>query len=413
MSQFHYYGRDTQGRVVEGIIERVDKNSVADYLQQQKITPVTIVNHADKTFSINTFSINWPQLSRLLKGHHVADEQLIMFCRQMATINKAGIPLAQGMASLVASLPEGSLKDTVADTVSRLQSGAGLAASLSHHPQVFNQLFISLVQVGEDSGNLDTIFLQLAYYLERDVSTRQSIKTATRYPLFVLYAMAMAMVVINIYVIPAFASMFSRFEANLPLPTRILISFSQFFVHYWPYIVVVSVIGIGYFIYWSRSVSGRVRCDEKKLSLPIVGSLIKKASLARYTRSFSLMLKSGVPLASAIELCSRVIDNAYLATKIRHIKQGVERGDSLSRTHARSGIFSPLILQMITVGENSGQIDSLLHTVAEHYDREVDYEIKTLASRLEPILIIIMAIFVLILALGIFLPMWEMYNVQS
>lgn len=408
MPQFHYYGRDNHGESVEGNLERTDKNSVVDYLLQQKITPVKV-----HLASASTAAINWSDIKRKYLRDRVSDEQLIMFCRQLYTINKAGMPLATGMKSLSFSMTEGALRDATEDIVARLQSGMGLSLAMRHHPAIFDSLFTSMVQVGEDSGNLDTVFIQLAHYIERDVETRKSIKAAMRYPSFVLTAMVLAMVVINIYVIPAFANMFSRFDAQLPIATRILIGLSNFFVNYWWLLMLFSTAMAVFLFYWLRTEQGRMTWDYRKLSIPIVGPLINKASLARYTRSFSLMLTAGVPLTDAIGLCAKVIDNAYLGRQIDTIKSGVERGDSLKRTHTKSNIFSPLILQMISVGESSGKVDSLLLNVAEYYDKEVEYDLKTLSAKIEPILIITMAVFVLILALGIFLPMWEMYNVQK
>ncbi len=207
--------------------------------------------------------------------------------------------------------------------------------------------------------------------------------------------------------------MFSSFNAQLPLPTRILIGVSNLFVNYWPYML--AVLGIAIFA-WKRflaSEKGQLFWGEKKLKLPVVGDIINRGSMARYSRSFALMLKSGVPLNQALSLCSHTIDNAYLGEKIRNIRQGIERGDSLSRTHQASGMFTPLVLQMVAVGEETGQLDSLLSEVADFYERELDYEVAKLGDRIEPILIVIMAFAVLILALGIFLPMWEMYNVTS
>jgi MSHA biogenesis protein MshG len=226
---------------------------------------------------------------------------------------------------------------------------------------------------------------------------------------------------------PHFSSMFSRFDAKLPIAAPILIGPSIFFVNYsWLLLLILTGIAI-FLFYWLKTDSGKVIWNHRKLSIPIVGPLINKASLARYTRSFSVTLKAGVPLSYAIGLCVKVIDNRHLAQQIETIKNGVERGGSLKRTHTRSGIFSPLILKMINVGESSGTVDSLLLDVAEYYDEEVEYydeeveyydeeveyDLKILSAKIEPLLIIVMAVFVLILVLGIFLPIWEMYNVQK
>jgi len=281
------------------------------------------------------------------------------------------------------------------------------------HPKIFNNMFVSLVSVGENSGRLDLVFKQLSDYMERDHETIKSIKTALRYPAFVLIAITIAIAIINIKVIPAFAGMFSKFGAQLPLPTRILIGISDFFVNYWLYLLVAIVAATAWIYHYVNTPEGSRVWGRKKLGLIVVGDIIERASLARYARSFGLMLNAGLPLSNALELSARAVDNPYLGDKIRGIRTGVERGEGLFQTHLVSGMFTPLVLQMISVGEESGQVDALLAEVATFYEGEVEYDVKRLSDRIEPIMIVIMAAFVTILALGIFLPMWDMYNIQK
>ena len=407
MHQYRYSGRNAAGKAVNGILEKADKNGVIEYLQKQDITPIKIDIYVEKT------ALNWQAIRQEFASQRVSHEQLMMFCRQMYTINKAGLPLTRGMKSLAMSTEDGVLRVIIEDIVNRLQAGVSLSVAMRNHPLVFDNLFISMVQVGEGSGHLDNVFLQLAYYIERDIQTKKSIKSAMRYPSFVVAAMVIAMVVINILVIPAFADMFKNFGAELPIPTRILIGVSNFFVDYWWLLLGLFILSTVAISYGLRTPEGKLLWHKRKLRLPIVGVLINKASLARYTRAFAVMLKAGVPLTEAIGLCARIIDNQYLFEKIEMIRSGIEHGDSLLRTHTRSEIFPPLILQMINIGEDSGQIDALLMDVAEFYDNEVAYDLKTLSAKIEPLLIVVMAGFVMILALGIFLPMWEMFNIQK
>jgi MSHA biogenesis protein MshG len=269
------------------------------------------------------------------------------------------------------------------------------------------------VGVGENSGRLDLVFKQLSEYMERDLATMKSIKTALRYPSFVLIAITIAIAIINIKVIPAFAGMFEKFGAQLPLPTRILIGVSDFFVNYWLYLFAAIVAAVAWAHHYVNTPEGSRVWGRKKLRLIVVGDIIERASLARYARSFGLMLNAGLPLSNALELSARAVDNPYLGDKIRGIRTGVERGEGLFQTHLVSGMFTPLVLQMISVGEESGQVDALLAEVAAFYESEVDYDVKQLSDRIEPIMIVIMAGFVTVLALGIFLPMWDMYSIQK
>lgn len=410
MATFLYYGRDSNGVAVNGEVDRSTENDVAAYLSKNKITPIKI-EEATKGSSDNNL-LSGSLIRSVLFTKKVTDEELIMFCRQMYTINKAGMPLMQGLDSLAGSIEDGTLKDCIIDLGHRLEHGISLSAAMKHHRHIFNRLFIGMVKIGEGIGNLDAIFLQMSVYIARDVETRKAIKSAMRYPTFVLCAMVVALFVVNLMVIPAFADMFNRFGAELPLPTKILLATSNFFVNYWWLVIIAMVAAVGGLIYWVNTEEGRYYWHKFKLKTPIIGVLVNKAAMSRYVRSFSLMISAGLPLNKAIGLCAEIIDNSYLAVKIKKIKTDIERGDSIYRTHMRSEMFSPLVLQMINIGENSGQIDTLLMEVAESYEREVDYDLESLSSKIEPLLILVMAGFVVVLALGIFLPMWDMFSIQ-
>lgn len=406
MPNFKFQGRSGQGQLVSGNIEATSKDAVAGQLLGRGVTPVKIEEISASDDFIK-------KLNSLLGADKVSTVDLIMFCRQMYTITKAGIPLTRGLRGLAASIRHEAFRDILNDIAERLESGTTLSRSLRAHPKVFNDLFVSMIAVGETSGKLDEVFKQIAFYIERDEETKKRVKSALRYPSFVSIALVIAIITINIFVIPAFADMFAKFDAELPLVTQFLIGMSSLFTNYWYLLILVAggtAFGFSYFI---QTEQGKIWWGRKKLKLPIVGELIDRASMARYSRSFSLMLYAGVPITQALSLCALSIDNAYLAQKISRIREGVSRGESLMRTHNQAQIFTPLVLQMIAVGEESGQIEELLTEVAEFYEREVEYDLKTLTDRIEPILIVTMAIFVTILALGIFLPMWNMYEIQK
>lgn len=406
MSLFHYKGRNEKGQLVSGALDASSAELAAGQLASLGLIPVSLKQADASQSSIDEF------LERLGQ-RKVEIPELIIFSRQMYTITKSGIPLISGLRGLAAAVKHPTLRKTLDEVAGDLESGMGLSVALGNHPKVFDSLFVSIIHVGENSGRLDEAFLQLSEYLERDMETRKGIKSALRYPTFVISAIAIAIAIINIKVIPAFASMFEKFGADLPLPTKILLGTSQLFVNYWPHMLVVLIAGVVAWREYLKTEAGQRFWGEKKLKIPIVGDIIERGSMARYSRSFAMMMRSGVALTTALELCSRVVDNLYLAEKIRGIRSGIEHGDSLLRTHTASGMFTPLVLQMIAVGEESGKVDELLGEVGGYYEREVDYDIKSLGAKIEPILIVIMAAFVLVLALGIFLPMWGMYEVQS
>ncbi|HEY8940063.1 MAG TPA: type II secretion system F family protein [Cellvibrio sp.] len=406
MALFEFKGRNAEGRLITGQLDATNPDAAANQLLGRGITPVEVKEFIEKLTITERFT-------RATNRGKVEPVELIMFCRQMHTISRAGIPLVKGLRGLSASLRNYTFQKTLIDIVERLEAGIELSVAMRAHPKVFNNLFVSLVSVGENSGRLDLVFKQLSEYMERDLNTIKSIKTALRYPTFVLIAISIAITVINIKVIPAFAGMFAQFGARLPLPTRILIGISDFFVNYWMYLFAFIAALIAWVYHYVNTPEGSRVWGRKKLGLIVIGDIIERASLARYARSFGLMLNAGLPISAALELSARAIDNPYLGDKIRSIRSGIERGEGLYQTHLVSGMFTPLVLQMISVGEESGQVDELLSEVAIFYESEVEYDVKQLSDRIEPIMIIIMALFVVVLALGIFLPMWDMYNIQK
>ena len=240
---------------------------------------------------------------------------------------------------------------------------------------------------------------------------RNQVKSALRYPSFVVAAMAIAIVVVNIWVIPAFAQVFKGFNAELPFMTRLLINFSDFMVADWPYLL-AGLVGIVFaFRAWVATPMGRYLWDRTKLRVPIAGKIVEKATLARFSRSFALAVRSGVPVVQAMSVVAQTVDNVFIADKIEKMREGVERGESVLRTAISARVFTPIVLQMVAVGEESGALDDMMEEVADMYQREVEYELKNLSQQIEPILIVALGILVLVLALGIFLPIWDLGKV--
>jgi MSHA biogenesis protein MshG len=229
-----------------------------------------------------------------------------------------------------------------------------------------------------------------------------------RYPIFVVIAMVIAIVIVNIFVIPAFVKVFEGFHTELPLMTRLLIGSSGFFVHYWPFLIAILIGAVVAFRSYTNTVDGRYNWDKYKFQIPIAGKIILKSTLARFARSFALGMKSGVPIMQGLNSVAMVVDNEYMRVKVEKMRDGVERGESILRTAVAAGVFNAVVLQMIAVGEETGDLDGLMFEVADMYEQEVEYEIKTLAAQIEPIMIVALGILVLILALGIFLPMWDL-----
>ncbi|TAK87903.1 MAG: type II secretion system F family protein [Betaproteobacteria bacterium] len=407
MPSFAYTGRDPRGELIQGRMEGADSGAVADQLLNTGITPVDI--KPSPAAGAPAAAVSGVLRKRF--GQPITLVDLMLFSRQMYTLLKAGVPIMRALAGLEESVINPSLKTVIADLRKSLDSGRELSAALRRHPDLFSSFYIGLVRVGESTGMLETVFLRLYEHLEFEKEIRERIKSAMRYPMFVVAAMVIALIVINIVVIPAFAKLFHGFNAPLPLMTRILIGASDFTVQFWPVIVAAVALAAVGFRMWKKTPRGKYAWDKLKLKLPIAGKIMNKATLARFARSLALSLRSGVPVVQGLTSVAAVVDNDYLAARIEGMRESVERGESVLRTAADAGIFTPVVLQMIAVGAETGELDELMLEVAQLYEREVDYEVKTLAAQIEPVLIVFLGVIVLILALGVFLPIWDLSRV--
>lgn len=401
MPLFIYKARNAQGELLDGRIEASSVDAVANQLINSNITPLEI--NEEKAPPELLKNINeW------LKSRKPRLDDLIFFSRQLYTLMRAGVPIIRALNGLADNLSNLVLRKTLKEIVVSLESGRDLSGALARHPKIFNHLFVSMVQVGESTGQLDNAMLKLSEYLEREKDTRDKIKQAMRYPMIVIGAIVAAIVVINIFVIPKFAGIFAKFGADLPWQTKVLMNMSSFMVNYWPYLLALFIGLVVWFRSFINSERGNYVWDRFKLRIPVVGTILYEALLARFATSFALTLKSGVPLVQGLHVTSHAVDNMYVGDKIAQMRIGVERGDSLTRTAASSKMFTPLTIQMMQVGEETGAVDEMLENVAHFYDREVDYKLKNLSSAIEPILIVIVGAMVFMLALGVFLPLWEL-----
>ncbi|MGI4718915.1 MAG: type II secretion system F family protein [Janthinobacterium lividum] len=407
MPYFAYKARNARGELLTGILEGSDSGAVADQLFGSGATPIEI-NPSRKGPAAKDGAEGLEGLWARLSTKKVTSMDVQLFSRQIYTLLKSGVPIMRGLAGLQESAINKSFAKVIKDLRESLDSGRELSVAMARHPAVFTPFYLSMVRVGEMTGRLEEVFLRLFDHLEFDRDMRERVKTALRYPSFVIVAMIIAMFIVNMFVIPSFSTVFKQFGAELPLMTRILIGTSQFTVDYWPAMAGTAAGAVAGFLKWTRTVKGRLAWDRYKLRLPIAGKIIHKATMARFARSFSLSMRSGVPIVQALSVVSQTADNAYLSSRIDAMRDGVERGESILRTSVAANVFTPIVLQMIAVGEESGSLDELMDEIAQMYEREVDYELKTLSSQIEPILITFLGVMVLVLALGIFLPIWDL-----
>jgi MSHA biogenesis protein MshG len=408
MAVFAYKGRNPRGELVQGRLEAADTGAVADQLVNTGITPIDI--HALSAPRAEAANMVPRALAGLLEPR-ITLVDLMLFSRQMYTLMKAGVPMLRALAGLQEAIASARLKEIVGDLRASLDAGRELSAAMRRHPQVFTPFYVSLVRIGETTGQLETVFLRLYEHLEFEKEVRERITSALRYPIFVVVAMVLALGIINVVVSPAFAKLFASFKAELPLMTRVVIGISNFTVTYWPLLLAAALAAVVGFLVWKSTPGGKYRWDRLKLGIPIAGKILLKATLARFARSFALSLRSGIPVVQGLSTVAGVVENDFISRRIEQMRDGVERGESVLRTAAVAGVFTPIVLQMIAVGDETGELDDLMHEVAELYERDVDYEVKSLAAQIEPIMIVFLGILVLVLALAVFLPMWDLASI--
>jgi len=400
MPIFEYKGRTEDGMMVSGVQEATDMEALGSALMLSQITPVEIRQKKAVDVAFNLFE------------EKVGSLEVMIFSRQMYTLLKAGIPIMRALAGIQNSVGNAKLAQVVGQLRLSLDSGRELSVAMAEHPKVFDGFYISMIRVGETTGNLDNIFLRLAEHIEFDRFMRGQIKSALRYPMFVITAMAIAIAVINIMVIPQFEKVFASMHADLPFITKMLIAFSNFMRNYW-FVLIGMIAAAGWsFKSYVSTAKGRANWDRFKMRIPIAGKIIFKGTMARFARSFALSTRSGLPILSALRLVSQTVENDYISAKILSMSAGIERGETILRTATQTQVFSPLVLQMIAVGEESGSLDELMQEIADMYQADVEYDVKTLGAQIEPILIIFLGVLVLVLALGVFLPIWDMSSVM-
>lgn len=403
MPQFNYRARTADGQLEQGALDAADADAVAAQLTADGLIPVAV--------ELNTRRQAGPRDTDLLaKYRRVKLDDLILFARQMYTLTKAGVPIIRALRGLVDSTRNVKLRQALDAIRASLEGGHDLATSMAQHPQVFPILFSSIIQVGEGTGRVEESFLQIGDYLEREKEVRQQIRTALRYPLIVIISVIAAMGIVTLFVIPTFERLFARMNTELPLPTQIILGASHFAVEHWWHMLLAMVGLVFLFRSYIFSERGRVAWGEAKLKLPLVGDIILRATLARLARAFSMGYSAGVPLVQSLVLAGRSVENRFVEQKVFQLQAGIERGDTLTRSAINTELFTPLVLQMMAVGEESGAVDEMLLEVADYYEREVSYDVKSLSSIIEPIMIMLMGAMVLVLALGVFLPMWNMVN---
>ena len=399
MQTFLYEGRNKMGEKMRGRIESATPQAVARWLMDSDIAPT-------KIWPLPAPAPQPEWFMRLSGQNKVPELELQLLTRQLANMVRAGMPLMTAIEGIQRTTANKPLAKALLAIRADLDRGSELSAALARHPLIFNDFYVNMVRVGEGSGRLDEAFRALYQQIAFDRDLNKKVKSAVRYPSFVLTALAIGLSILMLFVIPVFANTYKNLKAELPPVTQVLIGVSTFSREYWW--VVLALVGCGVFLFkrWATSPRGHYLWDRSKTRLPVIGNIITKACVARFCRNFALASRSGVPLVPSLELAARVVGNAYFQQRILQMRRGVERGESFTRVATTAGIFSAQELQMIGVGEATGEIDEMLEQVAQIHSEDVDYEVSRLSETLEPILLSVMGIMVGVLLLGVFAPLW-------
>ena len=403
--KFFYKAKNSQGKTVTGIIESSDEYEAEMALLEQGLNILTL--RASNIF--DQLNEKFELLKEKLSP--VSLMELIVFTRQFSTLYSAGIPVITALQSLHGQILNPKFKKIIKEIIQDVQAGTSLYFAFHKHEEIFTPLYVGMIKVGEEGGVLDIILQRIASILETQLENEKRIKAATRYPKLVIISIISAFVILLTFVIPKFVSLFARFHAKLPLPTRILIWMNYAFHHYWWIVLIICI--VIYFGYKKirKTEKGKLETDKLILKIPIIGNLISKIYIARIVRILGLLYRSGIPIITGFEIVSAVTNNEHFKKEILKIRNSISLGSSINVAIRGSSVFPPIVSDMIEAGEDTGMLDDMLFKVAEYFEEESDYIIQNLSSAIEPILLLFVAGMILIVALGVFLPMWSMMNV--
>ena len=400
MPTFRYRVRDRSGKAMAGTIEAPTIEIAGNRLYQTGYFPIAIEEESASA-SLNLSDL-WKRFQK------VKLEELIVFSQQFSTLYKAGLPLLPGLRSLKEQTLNQKFKEILEEIGLQIEGGSTLFGAMSKHPDVFPVVYVNMIRAGETSGRLGESLDRFVALADRELRTRQRMKETTRYPKIVIFSVVIAFVVLLAFVIPRFAQIFAQFKTPLPLPTRMMIGTNNFFRNYW-YLVLPAFVFIPIlFIRYIRTENGRIFWDRLKIRIPVFGRLFLIAALSRFTHTFVMLNKSGIPILQILEITSTTINNVMLSRSIEEISKKVREGRSLADAMRESKRFTPLVLQMVAVGETSGTLDEMLVRITEYYDLELENSIKKMTTYIEPALTLFMGVVVLFLALAVFLPWWNM-----
>ena len=402
MPAFRYRALTPAGEAQQGLLDAPDLDQAVERLHSMGLVPVRLAPQGASALRMDKL----PFFEK-----KVGSRDLILFTRQLETMLDSGLPLLSALESLHAQATHPRLKQAVDRVRSDVEQGSTLTEALRRQPQCFPRLYVNLVYAGEEGGLLASMLDRVASLLEYEAETEQRIRSATFYPILIVTELVLAFLVLIKFVLPRFASLFRKFDTELPLPTRVLIGLSDFFEKQWfPFLFVVTLAALGG-VLWSRSERGRMAIHRFVVTVPIFGPIFLMTIMSRFARVLSALLASGIPIVQALDIVRGVVGNRVVEVEIDRMRDGVVAGMGLAEPLRESAIIPPLVVKMLSVGEETGAVDKMLLRVSRYYDQDVDYAVKNLSTAIEPILLIILGAAVLFTALAVFLPLWNLMSV--
>lgn len=399
MAIFAYKARNKFGEPLSGAMESASAETVALHLRELGYFPINVAEKPEP------FMEKWKAHLRRIKP-----KEMITFSRQMATLCSAHLPLTTSFEAMEKQTENPLLKEVIAQVRQDVSGGSSLSEAMRKHPKVFSELYANMVKAGESSGTLDKVMGRLADLAEKEGEITSKIKSATRYPIMVLSIVPVAFIVLVTFVIPKFEGIFAQSKDGLPLPTKILVAMNHFFMDYWYILLALVVIAVVGARRWLQTEEGKKQWDLIKIKLPIIGPLVLKGALSRFTRVFATLEASGVPIINTLAISSKTVGNRTISAVIDRVAESVKEGKGLSAPLKESEFFPPVVTQMISIGEESGEMEGMLLKVSDYYDSEVEEAVNGLVAAIEPLLMVVLGGVALLFAMGIFLPMWSMHS---
>jgi type IV pilus assembly protein PilC len=396
---YAYKVRDKQGKVVEGSLDAESQQLLVAKLRSMGYTPIDVKEQRTEQLSRD---ISIPGLSNRIKLKDVS-----VFSRQFATMINSGLSLLRALYILAEQTESKPLAAIVNEVRIDVEKGSSLSAALSKHPKAFSRLYVSMVKAGEVGGVLDSVLVRLADTIEKQVELRRKVKSAMTYPVVVAVLVLLIVTAMLLFIIPMFKGLYTELGGELPLPTKILIDISSFCKKFWYLVFVLEIGAVVGFRRWISSEEGRKKWDSIKLRVPIFGQLVQKTALARFSRTLSALVRSGVPILESLDIVAETAGNHVVATAVRDAQSGVKQGEGLAARLEHHAVFPPMVVQMMAVGEETGAVDEMLDKIADFYDQEVEATVNALTSLIEPLLIVVMGGAVGGMVIALYMPMFN------